>query len=237
MKLRVDNWTADLRPLEKHLGRAKVGGKTSYVVTAPLSVIIGRPRWGTSYLGIVYGDGKISVWQPAGMRSSKPRIKTLLTAVAYALRQKRNVKGWKVPDYRPHAFRTKEQSAADYLATADSWERIYVTGASNKREAALWRRRIAKAREKARQMQSLGMSRDAKRVSGRRFYIEHSRHGYSAVLLDARGRSINVINGGPSDTQAKIRASAIRHWPGAREAAHPLRSKTRRKIATKRTRR
>lgn len=73
--------------------------------------------------------------------------------------------------------------------------------------------------------------------SAKRFYIEHSRHGYSAILLDAKGRSVNVINGS-HEPESKVRAAAIKHWPGAREIGHPLRSATRaRKPAKKRVRR
>ncbi len=176
MKLRtLGGWTAELRPLEKHLERARVktrsesarGGfahRRSYVVSAPLSIVTGKARTaGTGSIGVIYGDDKISVWQPAGMRTSKTRIKNLLESVLYALKQKRRVKGWKLPDYRPHVFRTKEQSAAEYRAVAESWER-YAAGSTG-REAAMWRRRIAKAREKARQIESLGMSRDRSRRS------------------------------------------------------------------------
>jgi hypothetical protein len=49
-----------------------------------------------------------------------------------------------------------------------------------------------------------------------RYEIRQERLGPSAVLFDARGRSINVINGHPGDTEA-VRRAAKRHWPDAVE--------------------
>lgn len=52
---------------------------------------------------------------------------------------------------------------------------------------------------------------------GRRFYIRQTRHGYSAVLVDGRGNSVNVINGGPRDSEGVVRQAAQKHWPGVKE--------------------
>jgi hypothetical protein len=73
----------------------------------------------------------------------------------------------------------------------------------------------------ARYVRAYGSGRDRSRIEGgkrARFYIRSSRHGYSAVLLNSRGRSVNVINGGPADSESSVRASARRHWPHAKES-------------------
>jgi hypothetical protein len=70
--------------------------------------------------------------------------------------------------------------------------------------------------------------------SSHRFYIEHSRHGYSAVLIDRRGRSINVINGGAKDTEQDVLAAAQRHWPNARQISGPPRRSEVRRTAGRR---
>lgn len=54
-----------------------------------------------------------------------------------------------------------------------------------------------------------------------KFWIEYTHHGYSAVLVDRYGRSINKINGSGHDTESTVRTSAKRHWPGVREVKPP----------------
>lgn len=52
---------------------------------------------------------------------------------------------------------------------------------------------------------------------GDRFYIEYRHGAYSAILLDRRGRSINMINGDRGTSEDYIRAQAYKYWPGVRE--------------------
>jgi hypothetical protein len=54
---------------------------------------------------------------------------------------------------------------------------------------------------------------------GRYFYITQGRLGPTAVLIDYKGASINVINGDRSETVESIRRVAHKHWPGLPERA------------------
>lgn len=54
-----------------------------------------------------------------------------------------------------------------------------------------------------------------------KWFMDYSRHGWSAVLVDRYGRSINRINGSGHDTEATVRASAKKHWPNVVEVKKP----------------
>ena len=51
------------------------------------------------------------------------------------------------------------------------------------------------------------------------FYIVVGRLGPSAVAVDYKGASVNVINGNRDETVETIRRAAHKHWPGLREKA------------------
>lgn len=55
---------------------------------------------------------------------------------------------------------------------------------------------------------------EARQRTGVEVVLQKSRHGWSAVLLDRQGRSINLINGGPGDSKETVERAARKHWPG-----------------------
>ena len=58
----------------------------------------------------------------------------------------------------------------------------------------------------------------------RYFYIEVSHLGPSAVAIDYKGASVNLINGDRKETVESIRRAAHKHWPGLPEHPAPARS-------------
>jgi hypothetical protein len=62
-----------------------------------------------------------------------------------------------------------------------------------------------------------GLEEAPRRAAGTRFEITKRRLGWTATLVDGKGRSVNVINGAPDDSEETIRQAAQRHWPGIPE--------------------
>lgn len=50
-----------------------------------------------------------------------------------------------------------------------------------------------------------------------RYRISTGVHGPSCVLLNSKGRVVNAINGGKSDTEADVRRAARKWFPDAVE--------------------
>jgi hypothetical protein len=63
----------------------------------------------------------------------------------------------------------------------------------------------------------VGTEEAPRRAAGRYYEIKKSRLGWAATLFDSKGRSVNVINGGPDDSETTVRQAAQRHWPGIPE--------------------
>lgn len=57
-----------------------------------------------------------------------------------------------------------------------------------------------------------------RQARGDHYEIKRGRLGWSAVLYDSRGDSINVING---DSEESVRGAAQRSWPGIKERGAP----------------
>ena len=84
------------------------------------------------------------------------------------------------------------------------------------------RDRLSSQSRRSRRDRPAGQSRatgGTKKPPGRYIRMDATRHGWSAHLIDARGRVLNTINGDRSDSAATVWKAAKRHWPHATKIA------------------